>query len=102
MTAITDETLMLSRTTSPDLRSWIESANSPETDFPIQNLPFGVFSDNQSNAGRVGVAIGDLIVDPSVLESAGLIAVPYVVTDDAGRPKSVFGQARLNDIELET
>lgn len=97
MTTIAEESLLLGQTTSPELRSWIESANSPETDFPIQNLPFGVFSDNKLDTGRVGVAIGDLIVDLSVLESAGLIAVPYVLTDDAGQPKSVFRQPRLND-----
>ncbi|REG59364.1 fumarylacetoacetate hydrolase [Paraburkholderia sp. BL6669N2] len=93
----TDDTLMLSRTTDPSLRSWVESANSADTDFPIQNLPFGVFSDDKSDRGRVGVAIGDLIVDLCELESAGLLAVPYVVTDDDGLPKSVFRQSRLND-----
>ncbi|MEC5407132.1 fumarylacetoacetase [Paraburkholderia sp. MPAMCS5] len=97
MPANTEDTLMLRRTISSDLKSWVESANFASTDFPIQNLPFGVFSDGKSSAGRVGVAIGDLILDLSVIEAAGLIAVPYVVTDDAGQPKSVFRQARLND-----
>ncbi|ALE56969.1 fumarylacetoacetase [Paraburkholderia sp. RL17-368-BIF-A] len=97
MSAKTDDTQMLSRTTDPSLRSWVESANSAHTDFPIQNLPFGVFSDDKSDTARVGVAIGDLIVDVSELESAGLIAVPYVVTDNDGQPKSVFRQGRLND-----
>src|SRR4028118_2209652 len=46
------------------LKSWIESANAPETDFPIQNLPFCVFSraDSYENT-RIGVAIGDFILD---------------------------------------
>ena len=30
-------------THNPKLKSWVESANDPATDFPIQNLPFGVF-----------------------------------------------------------
>jgi fumarylacetoacetase len=46
------------------LSSWIESANLPETDFPIQNLPYGVFRKRgRVEAPRVGVAIGDRILD---------------------------------------
>jgi fumarylacetoacetase len=51
-------------THDPKRRSWVESANSPSTDFPIQNLPYGIF--RRRHAGerpRVGVAIGDQIVD---------------------------------------
>jgi fumarylacetoacetase len=48
----------------PDLRSWVESANAPDTDFPIQNLPFGVYRPRGSREdARVGVAIGDHILD---------------------------------------
>jgi fumarylacetoacetase len=44
-------------------KSWVESAGGA-TDFPIQNLPFGVFStDGEPESGRVGVAIGDQILD---------------------------------------
>ena len=47
----------------PSRRSWVESANGAN-DFPIQNLPFGVFStDGEPESGRVGVAIGDQILD---------------------------------------
>ena len=52
----------------PKLRSWVESANSENTDFPIQNLPFGVFRRN-GDVGRVGVAIGDQVLD---LAAAGV------------------------------
>src|ERR1700730_17918590 len=97
MTANTDAELALSNTTRASLKSWVEAANTPTTDFPIQNLPFGVFCDKASSSPRVGVAIGDLIVDLAVLETTGLLSVPYTVTDDAGHPKSVFLQARLND-----
>jgi fumarylacetoacetase len=47
-----------------ELKSWIESANTAETDFPIQNLPFCVFCrrDSYENT-RIGVAIGDFILD---------------------------------------
>jgi fumarylacetoacetase len=54
------------------LTSWIESANSPDTDFPIQNLPFGVFSRKGDAERRVGVAIGDQIVDIGESLSANL------------------------------
>ena len=48
----------------PTLRSWVESANVPDTDFPIQNLPFGVFTRRGvSQPPRIGVAIGDQILD---------------------------------------
>ena len=40
------------------LRSWVESANTPETDFPLNNLPYGVFSSGEGTMPRCGVAIG--------------------------------------------
>ncbi len=47
-----------------NLKSWIESANAPETDFPVQNLPFCVFTRSCTYENvRVGVAIGDFILD---------------------------------------
>jgi fumarylacetoacetase len=62
----------VNETHNPALTSWIESANSPETDFPIQNLPFGVFSRKGDAERRVGVAIGDQIVDVGESLSANL------------------------------
>lgn len=52
----------LNETHDPRRRSWIETANSPEADFPIQNLPFGVFRRKDGEA-QGGVAIGDQIID---------------------------------------
>lgn len=47
-----------------DLKSWIESANDPNTDFPIQNLPFCFFYEPENtNRERLGFAIGDQILD---------------------------------------
>jgi fumarylacetoacetase len=54
----------------PDLQSWVISAQSPETDFPIQNLPFGRFRNADDADWRLGVAIGDWVLD---LRTAGLI-----------------------------
>jgi len=43
------------------MRSWVESANTADCDFPLENLPYGVFS--QSGSKRIGVAIGDQVLD---------------------------------------
>src|SRR4051812_26828394 len=52
------------------MESWVESAQAPDTDFPIENLPFGVF--RLGATPRVGVAIGDQILDLAACEAAGL------------------------------
>jgi fumarylacetoacetase len=52
----------LNATHDPARRSWVESANQPGIDFPIQNLPFGVFR-RQGGQPQGGVAIGDRIFD---------------------------------------
>jgi len=60
---------------SDDIRSWVESANDADTDFPIRNLPFGVFSRRGAGGpAKVGVAIGDSIVDVAAAVSSALIA----------------------------
>jgi fumarylacetoacetase len=54
----------LNATHAPGLRSWVESANDPRSDFPVQNLPFGVFRRRGCEEPfRGGVAIGEQIVD---------------------------------------
>jgi fumarylacetoacetase len=54
----------LDATHDPELRSWVESANEPGCEFPIQNLPFGVFKRKDlRESPRGGVAIGDQILD---------------------------------------
>jgi fumarylacetoacetase len=54
--------MSINETHDPDLESWVATANSPQTDFPIQNLPFCVFRHGHS-APRVGVGIGDSILE---------------------------------------
>ncbi|MCG6903029.1 MAG: fumarylacetoacetase [Rhodobacter sp.] len=56
----------------PLRKSWVESANSPETEFPLNNLPYGVFSAGQRNH-HCGVAIGDSILDVTALEDAHML-----------------------------
>jgi len=57
----------------PKLRSFITVAK--DSHFPIQNLPYGVFTTPANYSPRVGVAIGDQVLDLSVLEQAGLLDV---------------------------
>lgn len=54
---------MIDETHDPALRSWVESANRPGCDFPIQNLPLGSFRTRRDTRRRIGVAIGDFILD---------------------------------------
>jgi fumarylacetoacetase len=62
-------------THDPDARSWVQSANDPAADFPIQNLPFGVFRAREGAGDwRVGVAIGDSIVDIAACVDAGVFS----------------------------
>jgi fumarylacetoacetase len=57
-------TYEINETHSPDLKSWVESANNPNTDFPIQNLPFCVFKrDEDLDGGTLGTVIGDFVID---------------------------------------
>lgn len=54
------------------MKSWVESANSAAHPFPLNNLPYGVFSTGDASP-RCGVAIGDMILDVTAAEEAGLI-----------------------------
>ncbi len=62
---------MIDETHDPARQSWVESANG-HGDFPIQNLPFGVFSVGTGEP-RIGVAIGDMILDLKGLAGADLL-----------------------------
>jgi fumarylacetoacetase len=63
----------LDETHDPALASWLESANAPGTDFPLQNLPFGVFRRaGSTETFRGGVAIGGEIVDLAAAHRAGI------------------------------
>jgi fumarylacetoacetase len=63
----------IDKTHDPDLRSWVKSANQKDADFPIQNIPFGVFQTTDLiDTAHIGVAIGDQILDLHSCCSAGL------------------------------
>jgi fumarylacetoacetase len=82
--------MSLDKTHDPALRSFVPvPEGSP---FPIQNLPFGVFRPRPGADARVGVAIGEHVLDLSVLEARGLFDGPEL----AG--KDVFAKPRLNEL----
>src|SRR5207253_4556829 len=71
----------------PKLKSFVEV--TADSHFPIQNLPFGVFSTSTQPLPRAGVAIGEQVLDLAALEEAGLLAIAPI-----GR--RVFNQPSLN------
>ncbi|WP_370284238.1 fumarylacetoacetase [Pseudooceanicola sp.] len=73
----------------PLRKSWVESANSAQTDFPLNNLPYGVFDAGEGSMPRCGVAIGDMIFDLCKAEGDGLV-------DLGGAP--VFDVPHWNDV----
>lgn len=64
----------LNETHDPARRSWVDSANDGKTDFPIQNLPYGIFRRRGGDdPWHAGVAIGDQILDLRCAAASGLI-----------------------------
>ena len=84
----------ISATLNPALRSWVTSANAYGCDFPVQNLPFGAFRRRGTNERvRIGVAIGDEILDVSACLAANL----FVGADPAAlEAATLCGDATLN------
>jgi fumarylacetoacetase len=78
----------LDQTHDSQLESWVASANG-HPDFPIQNLPFGIFSP-RAGGRRGGVAIGDRILDLSAAVAAGLF------TGEAARAAEAASAPALN------
>jgi fumarylacetoacetase len=69
----------------PALRSWVHVPK--DSDFPIQNLPFGIF---KTDSSRVGVAIGEYVLDLALLHNLDFIPL-------AGLPHDVFRKNTLNE-----
>jgi fumarylacetoacetase len=83
----------LDATHDPQARSFVPVA--PDSHFPIQNLPYGIFSPTSGEHPRVGVRIGDLVLDLSVVQDCGLL-------DSARLPEGIFSAPVLNPfMELE-
>lgn len=69
------------------MKSFIQYSN--DSHFPIQNLPYGVFKPKPDGAARIGVAIGEFILDLSVLEDQGLLK-------NSSSEKNLFNRSSLN------
>ncbi|HPU54329.1 MAG TPA: fumarylacetoacetase, partial [Burkholderiaceae bacterium] len=83
----------IDETHSSDLVSWLASANQPGTDFPLQNLPHGVFRRRgDSVSWRGGVAVGDQVLDMAAAHAAGLF------TGEATRAAELAGAPELNGL----
>ena len=77
----------------PARKSWVDSANDGATDFPIQNLPFGIFRrTGGSEPARVGVAIGESILDITAAAKLGHF------TGDAAAAAKTCASPALNDL----
>jgi fumarylacetoacetase len=79
----------LNETHDPKRRSWVDSANAADSDFPIQNLPFGIFRP-KGGAPRGGVAIGDRILD--------VAAIAEYLSDHTALSATACKAPRLNDL----
>ncbi len=94
----------LNETHDAALRSWVASANAEGTDFPIQNLPFGVFRRRGTQeAFRIGVAIGDQILDMKAAVKAGvfLSAAAEATTGDSLNAFMALGQPAWSALRLD-
>ena len=60
-------------TCDPSTASWVRSANTTGTDFPLQNLPLGVIREHHGSPWRIGVAIGDRVLDLGGCAEDGLL-----------------------------
>jgi fumarylacetoacetase len=78
---------LLDRTHDPARRSWLPSANVEGADFPLQNLPFGVFRATPSDRTRIGVAIGDRVLDLAAALEAGCLEAPERVATACHAPR---------------
>lgn len=74
-------TFEINETHDPNLRSWVESANAPDTDFPIQNLPICCFRHRSNDGGvSIGIVIGNKILD--LASTAYVISFADIYTDE--------------------
>ncbi len=86
----------LDETHAPALKAWLESACAPDCDFPIQNLPFGVFRRRGSaEPFRCGVASGDAVVDLAAAHARGLFEGEAAVAAGQGAAPALNGLMSL-------
>lgn len=94
---------ILNETHNPTLQSWVTSANSAGTDFPIQNLPFAVFRHKGScESFRGGVAIGDQIVDLAAVVQSGVLIGEAAAVAQAGAKDKLNALMALGTVAWST
>jgi fumarylacetoacetase len=81
-------TIEINATHDPARKSWVESANAEDTDFPIQNLPFGVFA--ADGRARGGVALGDRIIDLAALSESEALSGAAIEAAKAGAGETLL------------
>jgi len=74
-------------TVDPEVKSFVPV--DPESHFPLQNLPYGMFSPTERDEPRAATRIGDFVLDLAVIQNAGLL-------DAAGLPEGIFSHYVLN------
>ena len=102
--------IALNETHDPARRSFVASANAADSEFPIQNLPFGVFRPAAGLPAGVGVAIGDQILDVAAAasafdglaaEAAAVCAAPSTRSSAVARAAGLVGVAARFVARLE-
>lgn len=76
-------------THAPEAASWVESANLARVDFPVQNLPFGLFRSEGTEGRSIGVGIGDSILNLKAAESRGSFRDLELAISSACRQESL-------------
>lgn len=79
------------------IRSWVETANHEDSPFPLNNLPYGVFSVG-GDAPRCGAAIGDRIVDLQSCEAAGLLSANGTFSEPQLNGFMALGRAKWAEV----
>jgi len=87
---MTSNAPQLDETHDPTVRSWVESANDPATDFPIQNLPYATVWDEDRERAHFGVLIGNQLLD---LHELSLVDAD-VPLEDGFEPEQVLYATR--------
>lgn len=98
--------ITLNETHDPELRAWVPGSDPSSTGFPIQNLPFGRFHTVTDPRPRIGVAIGEFVLDLNAVASTGLLtkrACDVVVCSQSGYLNALMAQPpeHLTALRLE-
>ncbi len=89
----------IDQTHDPQLKSWVETANDPKSDFPIQNLPFCVFQQGD-RIPAIGVGIGDQILNLRIAADKGMVGDEFVESLQANTLNSFMSFEMEKRLEL--